>query len=108
MKVVGERKIISSFVAVELYSMADIIRKENENEKNKSQGASYEEKRSKVPNFNHPYLRNGCLGGSEICTGCRSNLDLALESRALRVILGSSRRTPLKNMVSRTQLMKTW
>ena len=35
MKEVGERKIIASFVAVKLYSMAEMIRKENENEKTK-------------------------------------------------------------------------
>jgi len=34
-KEVGERKIIASFVAVKLYSMAEMIGKENEHEKTK-------------------------------------------------------------------------
>ena len=34
-KVVGEREILAIFVAVQLYSMAEMIRKENEKEKTK-------------------------------------------------------------------------
>ena len=71
MKVVGERKILASFVAVKLNLMAEMIRKEKEKTKVKAQLTTKKDKKiqtSITPSF----------VTAEILTGCRSSLDLAL------------------------------
>ena len=56
--------------------MAETIRNEKEEKKTKAKAPGLTKKDKKAPNFKPPYLRNGCRGGADFLTVCRSGLDL--------------------------------
>ena len=56
MKVVGEREILASLVVLKHYSIAEMIRKENEKKKTKVKAPVMAKKDKKGPNFKQPYL----------------------------------------------------